>query len=228
MTTYMLNLIFDASNTAQAQADQVEGRFQEDNGNSQNVLLRSKVWLQTNTPNPGWDTPGIWQVAQSDRGTGAPIRLNALNNNVNQVCIRVQGVNFSTPLSNWVARLTVIVARNTVGSDAFRNSNNNNKPFQTRASPFPPPGQSASPTTPSCVLYDFENPTYQTVLTGASSWVQPMGQATLLTTASGKPATFWDAYAVTVAVTVGQGQAGETDPTNVWKFSHDPDMEIQC
>jgi hypothetical protein len=107
------------------------------------------------------------------------------------------------------------------------------KPYQTRASPFPMKGSLTEP----CVLYDLENHTYQTgnkLPPGGTStfWTQPWGLASLTTEfeSGTMPANYYDAYAVIVAVTVGQGSvAGQDfDPANVMTFSHDPNMDVQC
>jgi len=216
---YMLNLIFDASDPDAA----TNSRFQPDNtSQTDNCLLRSKVWLKANTPNPdvvATDYANIktnWQVLCPDDGDALQLAVQ------DQVWIRVQGLNITT---DWVARLTVLVSRDT--KRAAKNPANSNRRYQTRASPFPS-GQLAPLNNQSCVLYDFEHPTYQSIQSG--SWLQPLGTVTFTTpTGNGRPTPFLDKYSVIVAITAGLGPVSEGgDPTNLRRYAHDPDMDVQC
>src|SRR5438552_7913002 len=119
---YMLNLVFNASDTTATN----EGRFQvKDYLAGQSLLFQSHVWLQpsanaNNPPQP--DTVTDWQLYQLDTSPIRPIVDD-------QIWIRVLGEN----AGNYVARLTITVARN-----ASRASHDLAvQPYQTRASPFP-------------------------------------------------------------------------------------------
>ena len=204
MSTYMLNLIFDPTDSSSV----TDSRFQEDPGPSQqNPLLRSKVWLLQSNNNS-------WTVFGTD--SGAPLVLKP---GQDQVMVRVAGANVT---SSWVARLTVVISR-----DTGRALTGPQGHYQKRASPFP-----AGQTTQSCVIYDFEDPTYQPMANGA--WIQPLGSVTLYTSnfPGGKPASYHDAYTAVVAITAGvgsvPGQGQDNDPSNVVIFSHDPDMNVDC
>lgn len=209
---YMFNLIFDATDPDAA----LEGRFKEDDTGQTVAFQRSKVWLQTSSSDPGQDSPGDWSLKQAS--SDGPLQLAPQD----QVWIRVQGLNTT---SAWVARLTTVLSRHS--ARATQNANTH-KPYQTRGSPFPDPLSSNQ----SCVLYDFENETYQAISSGGS-WLEKLGAVTF-TTPPPVPAPdgFHDSYSVIVAVTAGLGaQAGQgqnTDPTGVATYSHDPDMDVQC
>jgi hypothetical protein len=205
---YMLNLVFDATDTNESN----DGRFQEYQA-TQTGLQQSQVWFKqsdpTNpTPNP--DLATDW-TSPSDDNEGP---LTAVLND--QIWMRIQGLNMAggTP---FCARITVIVAR-----DARKASKGNNgKALQQRASPFVLSGQQ------SCVLYDTENPIYQAP-SAAGSWVTKLGAVTFTTPPPPPPVppNFHDAYSMIVAATVGQGQPGNSDPTNVRTYAHDPEFEI--
>jgi hypothetical protein len=219
---YMLNLIFNATDRTAFQ----DGRFEADNGSTDptQCLTRSKVWLQSTSASPNWDSPADWTVTQADSGNALSIKGGGTA--PDQAVVRIQGLNTS-PDSNgtWLVRLSAVIARNTPG--ALKDNSPGKKPYQNLASPFP-----LGMTTQPCVTYEFENMNYQPVAQGASSWVQPLGTATLTTTSfpNGKPANYHDAYSLVVAITAGQGAAGgqDGDPTNIRTYSHDPDMDVQC
>jgi len=226
----MLNLIFDADDPKAA----LDSRFKPYVAQT-DVLLCSKAWLQpsaTAPTAPNYDVSGAWTLKQED--TGDPLILQG-GTQGDQIVIRVLGLNTQTNANGtWLARLTVVVSRDTART--IKNAADNNKPYQTRASPFPS-GSLVPLNTQSCVIYDYENLNYQPVNSGTGtgttsiSWIQPLGAAQLTTQfQSNKPAEYGDAYAVIAAVTVGQGAAGgqNADPTNLKTYSHDPDMNVQC
>ena len=201
---YMLNLVFDGSDTTESN----NGRFKEYDS-TQSLLQQSQVWLkQSNpanpTPNP--DVTTDWTSLQDDNA--GPLK-GVVND---QVWVRILGAN----ASGFCARMTTIVAR-----DAKKASKGNNgKALQQRGSPFP------LTSTESCVLYDTEDPTYQAPST-AGSWVTKLGVVTFSTTPpTPPPQNFHDSYSMIVALTTGVGQPGNSDPSNVRTYAHDPEMEI--
>jgi hypothetical protein len=214
----MLNLVFNPS------ADNVnennDARFMENPTTPTPLLQQSKVWLQPasatiTNPRPAYNAD--WTFYRPDTG-------NLQLQKGDQVWIRVC---LNSPVTGYVARLTVVVARNS--GRASLNSTTE-KPYQTRASPFQPPN-SAQDNPQSCVLYDFELPTYQNPTTPppqdttlAPYWIQELGAVFFTQSPVGEH----DAYSVIVAITAGKGTEGDADPTNLVKYSHDPDMEVNC
>lgn len=226
--TYMLNLIFDASDALNSD-NVLNGRFDPYVAQT-NWLLCSKAWLQPTVAAPGYDVSSDWELKQED--TGDPLTLQG-GTQGDQIVVRVLGLNTEANANGtWLLRLSVVVSRDT--PRAMRDNATPPKPYQTRASPFPMSGLPDQP----CVTYEYENLNYQPMNSGPNtatsySWIQPLGQANLITTVfeGGKPEGYYDAYSVIVAVTVGQGLANgqnTPDPINIRTYSHDPDMNVQC
>jgi hypothetical protein len=208
---YMLNLVFDASDTNESN----NGRFQEYQS-TQTGLQQSQVWFKQSNPSnptPNPDLATDW-TSPSDDNEGP---LQAVLND--QIWVRIQGLNIAgaTP---FCARMTTIVAR-----DARKASKGNNgKAIQQRGSPFVLSGQQ------SCVLYDYENPIYQAP-SAAGSWVQKLGAVTFVSpvpTNPPIPPNFHDSYSMIVAATIGQGPPSNSDPTNVRTYAHDPEFDVEA
>jgi hypothetical protein len=205
---YMLNFVFDTSDGTESN----DARFKEYD-QTQPLLLQSKVWLKqaaANNPSPNPDTATDWVFLQEDDGPAVTL------GNGDIVWIRYWGLN----VSGYVARQTAICARNAKRATRV----GNNKPTQMRASPFP-----LGTTQQSCALFDTMNPLFQSPGTGGS-WVMSLGVVTFITTPPTAPppvpANFHDSYSLVVALTVGQGQAGNNAPSGAITYAHDPEFDV--
>jgi hypothetical protein len=181
MTTYMLNLLFDLSNSTEI----ASGLFLADDSTQSNPLLRSRVWLQSTLTNPDPNNSSNWTVFSSD---SQPLSFAAALQPT--LMLRVGGANMNNP----TGRVTVVVARD-------RYSRNNNS-LQTRSTPFNL-GNSSRP----CSVFDsVVNASGAFPAPVGGSWSFSMGAPVFN---SNRP-NARDSYLLLVAITVFDGSGGYT------------------
>lgn len=182
MTTYMLNLLFDLSNSAEI----ASGLFLADDTTQTNPLLRSKVWLQSTLSNPDPNNSSNWTVVAEDSQA-----LSFSSSLQPTLMLRVAGANTNNP----TGRLTVIVAR-----DRYARGNANG--LQNRTSPFNL-GNSTRP----CAVFDSvpnSNGVFPAPVGG--SWAASLGTVSFNSNRPGNR----DTYLLLVAITVFDGSGGYT------------------
>ncbi len=173
MTTYMLNLLFDLSNSDEI----ASGLFLADDPTQTNPLLRSRVWLQSSLTNPDPNNSSNWTVMSTD---SSPLNFNASLQPT--LMLRVGGANMNSP----TARLTVVVAR-----DRYARGNSS---LQSRATPFNLGG-----TTRPCAVFDsMQDASGNFPAPVGGSWSFSMGTPSFN---SGRP-NGRDSYLLLVAITV--------------------------
>ncbi len=195
MSIYMLNLVFDASDTTAA----LNGRFKEYEPSQTDPLLQSKAWLMQDA-----SVPGGWSVKQEDTGDGILLQPNCV------IQVRVVGL---TTTSSWRALVTTVVARSTKRSKDFINPTTS-KPFQQHASPFPYPGNADQSNT-----IFVSDPTNQPLGTDGSFWEAARWEHLHHTTPNPPPAPptapYHDSYNVIVSVTATLPASGTSASADV-------------
>lgn len=182
MTTYMLNLLFDLSNSAEI----ASGLFLADDDTQTNPLLRSRVWLQSTLASPDPNNSSNWTVVSDD---SEPLSFAAALQPT--LMLRIAGSNTNNP----TARVTVIVARD-------RYARGNSVPLQLRSSPF-----NLGNTSQPCSVFDSlanANGAFPTPVGG--SWAVSLGPASFN---SNRP-NGRDSYLLLVAITVFDASGGYT------------------